>query len=99
MDLEFDARYEEFRTQVRDFLAKHRPPRSFGLSDGPPQVYAGLHGFSKAQLQALGARVSASVSRKTSYLVAGANPGSKLTKAQAMEVPVLNEAGLLALLK
>jgi alkylation response protein AidB-like acyl-CoA dehydrogenase len=34
MDLEFDARYEEFRTQVRDFLAKHRPPRSFGLSDG-----------------------------------------------------------------
>jgi alkylation response protein AidB-like acyl-CoA dehydrogenase len=34
MDLEFDARYDEFREQVRDFVAKHRPSQSFGLSDG-----------------------------------------------------------------
>ena len=34
MDLEFDARYEEFRMQVRDFLANHRPPRNWGLREG-----------------------------------------------------------------
>jgi alkylation response protein AidB-like acyl-CoA dehydrogenase len=34
MDLEFDARYEEFRTQVRDFLAKHRPARNWRLGEG-----------------------------------------------------------------
>ena len=31
MDLEFDARYDEFRKQIRDFVATHEPPRSFGL--------------------------------------------------------------------
>ena len=31
MDLEFDARYDEFRKQIRDFVAKHEPPRPFGL--------------------------------------------------------------------
>ncbi len=34
MDLEFDARYDEFRNQVRDFVANNRPPLNFGLSDG-----------------------------------------------------------------
>jgi alkylation response protein AidB-like acyl-CoA dehydrogenase len=34
MDLEFDARYDEFRKQVRDFVAKHEPPRPFGLIEG-----------------------------------------------------------------
>ena len=34
MDLEFDARYEKFREQVRDFVATNRPPRNWGLSDG-----------------------------------------------------------------
>ncbi len=34
MDLEFDGRYDEFREQVRDFVAKHRPTQNFGLSDG-----------------------------------------------------------------
>jgi len=37
MDLEFDARYEEFRKQVRAFLAEHKPPRSWGLGDGQSQ--------------------------------------------------------------
>ena len=52
----------------------------------------------KRRLQALGAKVSGSVSAKTDYLVAGANPGSKRTKAEALEVAVLDEAEFLKLI-
>jgi len=53
----------------------------------------------KARLEALGAKVTDSVSAKTTGLVAGEEPGaSKLTKAQKAEVPILTEADLLALL-
>lgn len=45
-----------------------------------------------AALKALGAKVSGSVSKKTSFVVAGPKAGSKLTKAQGLGVPVLNEA-------
>lgn len=53
----------------------------------------------KALLENAGAKVAGSVSAKTSYVVAGSEAGSKLEKAIALAVPVIDEAQLLELLK
>jgi DNA ligase (NAD+) len=52
----------------------------------------------KARIEAAGGRVSGSVSKKTSYLVAGEDAGSKLDKARELKVPVIDEPALLEML-
>ncbi|MFG6455966.1 NAD-dependent DNA ligase LigA [Roseateles sp. BYS96W] len=87
-----------------------QPKESAGEADDRPRPLLGktlvltgtLPTLSRDQAQALiedaGGKVSGSVSKKTSYVVAGTEAGSKLEKAQTLGVPVLDEAGLLALL-
>ena len=50
------------------------------------------------RVEAAGGKVTGSVSKKTDYVVAGEDPGSKMTKAQELGTEILDEDGLLALL-
>ncbi len=62
-----------------------------------------LTGFTRKEagerIQALGGKVSGSVSKKTSFVVAGEAAGSKLRKAQELDIPILDESGFLAMLE
>lgn len=97
---------------VEQLLAAGVAPReSEGEGDDRPRPLLGrtlvltgtLPTLSRDEAQALiedaGGKVSGSVSKKTSYVVAGEEAGSKLEKARTLGVPVLDEAGLQALLK
>ena len=83
---------------------EHGPaPGTEGPLAGKTVVVTGtLPGLSREQaterIEAAGGKVTGSVSKKTDYLVAGADPGSKLTKAEKLGTEVIDEAGLLALL-
>jgi DNA ligase (NAD+) len=78
-------------------------PGSAGPLGGITVVLTGtLEGYTRDEaaeaVQALGGKVSGSVSKKTSFVVAGSSAGSKLDKAESLGVPVLDEAGLAMLL-
>ncbi len=80
------------------------PPPGEGILSGLTFVLTGTlpdltREEATALIQAAGGKVTGSVSRKTSYLVAGESAGTKLAKAESLGVPVLDEAGLRELLE
>jgi len=88
-------------------VAQPPAPRPVGVGEGPLAgktlvVTGSLEGFDRQgaedAIRAAGGKPAGSVSRKTDYLVAGENAGSKLAKAQELGVPVLDEEGFVRLL-
>jgi DNA ligase (NAD+) len=97
-----DERMLELIKDLREIglrFAEDGPPPSEGPLAGKTLVLTGtLPEWSREQaterIGGAGGRVTSSVSKKTDYLVAGESPGSKLEKAQRLDVEVLDEAGL-----
>lgn len=84
-------------------MESHAEPIGDKLSGLTFVLTGELSGFSRKEagerIQALGGKVSGSVSKKTSYVVAGEAAGSKLRKAQELNIPILDEAAFVAILK
>ena len=86
-----------------EFITSVPPPRTGDALVGLRIVLTGgFESISRSEagkkLEGLGAKVTSSVSKATSYVVAGENPGRKLERARALGVEVLDEAGLRELL-
>lgn len=93
---------EDYRQKLLA-LAPEQAEQATGPLEGQTAVLTGTlsqmnRDEAKARLEALGAKVAGSVSKKTSFVVAGAEAGSKLTKAQELGVPVWDEDQLVAFL-
>jgi DNA ligase (NAD+) len=101
-----EKRNEEVIRKLRE-AGVHWPeakPQGEGPLKGSTYVLTGTlehrtRDEAKAALEALGARVSGSVSKKTTAVIAGRDAGSKLDKAEKLGVEILDEAGLNALLE
>ena len=79
-------------------MADERPAGPGPLTGKTLVITGTLSGWSRdqltARLQELGAKVTGSVSKKTDYLIAGENAGSKLVKAESLGVTILSEERL-----
>jgi len=80
-----------------------KPERREGPLTGKTFVLTGslsslTRGQAEERIKGLGGAIGSSVSKKTDYLVVGADPGSKLEKAQRLKIPILDEAAFLELL-
>jgi len=80
-----------------------QPERREGPLSGKTFVLTGTlnsltRGEAEERIKALGGVIGPGVSKKTDYLVEGADPGSKLEKAQRLKIPILDETAFLALL-
>ena len=81
-----------------------QPERREGPLSGKTFVLTGTlssltRGDAEERIKAFGGAIGSGVSKKTDYLVAGADPGSKLEKAQRLKIPILDETAFLALLE
>ena len=99
---ELQALIEDLRGLGLQFEEEGPPPGEGALSGKTFVLTGTLPTLTREQaterITAAGGRVTGSVSKKTDYVVAGAAAGSKLAKAERLEVPVIAAAGLLALL-
>ena len=80
-----------------------KPERREGPLSGKTLVLTGslssmTRGQAEERIKALGGTVGSAVTKKTDYVVVGADPGSKLEKAQRLKVPILDEAAFLELI-
>jgi DNA ligase (NAD+) len=80
-----------------------QPERRDGPLSGKTFVLTGTlsaltRGEAEERIKALGGAIGSGVTGKTDYLVVGADPGSKLEKAQGLKIPILDEAAFLELL-
>jgi DNA ligase (NAD+) len=97
----------ESRSLIERLLAAgieiKQPERREGPLTGKTFVLTGTltsltRGQAEERIKALGGAIGSSVSKKTDYLVVGADPGSKLEKAQRIKIPILDEVALIELI-